>query len=637
VTRERRRLQLVQVVFALGFLVLVGRAAQIQVVRGAEYRRIAEESRTARKELPARRGAIYDRRGSELVVSQESYEVGVAPNELRNVDSAARILSRQLGLPRNTVRRRLRDAWAYFGKGYTSTQVQPLRQLRGVHLQPTWQRSYPSGGLARGFIGSPGGDGRRASGLEAVLDTVLTGTPGEAVVLRDVHEREFDSPSRLGSLPVPGHDVYLTIDADLQEIVEQALDDAMEQYRASSGDALVLDPRTGEVLAIASRGESPTGAITSAFEPGSTAKLFAAAALLRQGLVRPDDTVWTNLGRLEFEHRTITDDHPNGWLDLRGVIQQSSNIGIALFAERLTPVQQYETLRDFGLGTYTGIEFPAEAPGRVNRPDQWSGTTSSALAMGYEMQVTTLQLAQAYAAVANDGVLLQPSLIREIRAPDGRVVYRHVPRPVRRVVSPEVASALRELLRAVVLPGGTGETAALTSYQVAGKTGTARRAGPGGYIRGSHTSSFLSMFPADDPQLLMVIKLDDPNKTYARATAAPVTRRVLQQLLAARSGVLDRTRLGITRLAQSVAAPAADTVPPWVSPWPPPPPAPAPESRAVPDVRGSTMREAARVLHAAGFEVRVVGWGTVVASEPAPGARAAPGSVVVARAEAERE
>jgi len=637
VTREVRRLQLVQFVFALGFLALIARAAQIQIVRGAEHRRIAEESRTARKELAAQRGTIFDRRGSPLVVSQQLFEVGVAPNELRNADSAARLIAAHLGIPRSTVRRRLRDTWAFFGKGYTSTEVQPLREVHGVHLVPAWQRAYPRGGLARSFLGSPGGDGRPASGLEAELDTVLVGTPGEAVVLLDAHGQEFDSPARLGSLPVPGHDVYLTIDADLQEIVEQALDDAIEEYRAIAGDAVVLDPRTGEVLAVSSRGENSTGAMAAAFEPGSTAKLFAAAALLSRGLVRPGDSVWTNLGRLEFEHRTITDDHPNGWLDLRGVIRQSSNIGIALFAERLAPEQQYETLRDFGLGTPTGVEFPVESRGRLYRPDQWSGTSQSALAMGYELQVTTLQLAQAYAAIANDGVLLQPALIREVRTPDGRVVYRHVPRPVRRVVSAEVAAALREMLRAVVLPGGTGETAALTSYQVAGKTGTARRAGPGGYNQASHTSSFVSMFPADDPQLLMVIKLDDPDKTYARATAAPVTRRVLQQLLAARSGVLDRTRLSVTRMDQPVESHAQEERPTWVSPWPIPAPAPEPESRAVPDVKGSTLRAAAKALHAAGFEVRAVGWGTVVRTEPAPGARAAPGSVVVVRAESSRE
>jgi cell division protein FtsI (penicillin-binding protein 3) len=638
VTREIRRLQLIQVVFILAFVGLVARAAHIQLVRGAEHRAAAEANRTAWKELPARRGTIYDRRGNPLVLSQELFEVGVAPNELRHADSAARRLATHLGIPVRTVRSRLRNDWAYLGSGYTSTQVQPLREVHGVHIESSWRRGYPLGGLARGFLGSPGLDGRPASGVEAVFDSVLTGRPGEAVVLKDVRGREFDSPSRLGSLPVPGHDVYLTIDADLQEIIEQALDDAVEQYRATGGDIVAIDPRTGEVLAVASRGESATGAVGAAFEPGSTAKLFAAAALLTHGLVAPDDTVWTNLGRLEFEHRVIRDDHPNGWLTLRGVIQQSSNIGIVLFSERLSPEQHFTMLRDFGLGTYTGIEFPGESRGRIPRPEAWSGTTASALAMGYEMQVTALQLALAYAAIANDGVLLQPTFVREIRTPDGKATYRHEPRPVRRVVTPDVAIALRGMLRAVVLPGGTGETAALTSYEVAGKTGTARLAGPAGYIPGAHRSSFVSVFPADDPQLVIAVKLDDPEGTYARATAAPVTKKVLQQILAGRTGALDRTRLTVGRIEPATVEPTArEELPVWVTPWPAEARGATPEeARAVPDVEGRTLRDAAKVLHAAGFRVRVSGWGVVQRTEPAAGARAARGSLVVVRAASSR-
>lgn len=633
-SREIRRLQLVQAVFVLAFVGLVARAAQIQLIGGAEHRATAEANRTVRKELAAQRGTIYDRRGKPLVLSQEMFEVGVAPNELRHVDSAARRLATHLDIPLRTVRGRLRTGWAFLGSGYTSTQVAPLREIRGVHLVSSWRRGYPLGGLARGILGSPGLDGRPASGLEAVLDTVLTGRPGEAVVLRDAHGREFDSPSRLGSLPVPGHDVYLTIDADLQEIGEQALDGAVEQYRALGGDIVALDPRTGEVLAIASRGGSATGAVGAAFEPGSTAKLFAAAALLTHSLVGPDDSVWTNLGRLEFEHRVINDDHPNGWLTLHGVIQHSSNIGIALFAERLSPEQQYAMLRDFGLGSYTGVEFPGESRGRLIRPADWSGTTASALAMGYEMQVSTLQLASAYAAIANDGVLLQPTFVREVRAPDGTVTYRHRPRPVRRVVTPEVAAALRGMLRAVVLPGGTGETAALTSYEVAGKTGTARVAGPQGYILGAHRSSFVSVFPADDPQLVIAIKLEDPEGTYARATTAPVTKKVLQQILAGRTGVLDRTRLTVSSTEPSASEPATrEDQPVWVTPWPDDGGAEtADQARPVPDVEGRTLRDAAKLLHEAGFRVRVSGWGTVRRTEPAAGARATPGSLVVVRA-----
>lgn len=248
--------------------------------------------------------------------------------------------------------------------------------------------------------------------------------------------------------------------------------------------------------------------------------------------------------------------------------------------------------------------------------------------MGYEVAVTPLQLAQAYAAIANDGVMLRPTLIARVRRPDGRVSYRHVPEPVRRVVSPEVAARLRQMLRDVVYDGGTGSTAALATYEVAGKTGTARRAGPRGYIPGAYTASFASLFPADDPQMVMVVKLDDPKGDYARVTAAPVTRSVLEQLLVARTASLDRARLKGTSAAP-VADPALDAgMVPYVLAWPPATKDSRSLPRAVPDVRGLTLRAAARRLHREGLQVKVTGWGTVTGVAPASGTRVPRGTTV---------
>ena len=248
--------------------------------------------------------------------------------------------------------------------------------------------------------------------------------------------------------------------------------------------------------------------------------------------------------------------------------------------------------------------------------------------MGYEVAVTPLQLAQAYAAIAYDGVLLQPTLLKLVRDASGRVVYEHVPAPVRQVVTPEVARELRKMLRDVVYAGGTGTTAALTSDEIAGKTGTARRSGRGGYIPGSYTASFASMFPADRPQLVMVVKLDDPKGVYAGVTAAPVTRAVIEQLLAARSGSLDRAELAGTRTAPR-PNPLLDagTVPHIVA-WPTKRTAMPPEPKVVPDVIGMSLRAAVGRLHREGVSVDVRGWGRVVEVHPDPGARVPPGAVV---------
>jgi len=426
----------------------------------------------------------------------------------------------------------------------------------------------------------------------------------------------------------------LTLDAELQEIAQRALDDALRRMDADGGDVVMLDPGTGEVLALASRqrdGSARPSAFTDTFEPGSLAKIFAAAGLLALRRVLPTDHVSGEGGKWHVLGRTITDDDPQPSLTLADAIRVSSNIAIAKFAARLTPAEQYATLRDFGFGTLTGIEFPAEATGRLRTPSEWSRPSAASLAMGYELSVTPIQVAMAYGALANDGVLLQPTLIREVRSATGGARYRHRPEPVRRVVSREVAVALRNLLRGVV-ERGTGAEAALTNFPVAAKTGTARRVVNGRYAAGEYTASFAALFPADQPQLVLVVKIDNPHKGsyFAAQTAAPVTRSMLEQALSARTVALDRARLS-TAAPRAAAAPAEDPggLAPYVVPWPyQPDSAGAGPRRAVPDVAGFGMREAVRTLHRRGFRVALRGWGVAEHTWPAAGDSAAAGSMV---------
>jgi cell division protein FtsI (penicillin-binding protein 3) len=403
---------------------------------------------------------------------------------------------------------------------------------------------------------------------------------------------------------------------------------------ADGGDVVMIDPASGEVLALASRtreGSARPSAFTDTFEPGSLAKIFAAATLLTLRRVAPTDRVFGEDGKWRLRGRTITDEQPLPSLTLADAIRVSSNIAMAKFAGRLAPEEQYATLRGFGFGAPTGIEFPAEAAGRLRPPSEWTRPSAASLAMGYELAVTPIQVAVAYGALANDGVLLQPTLIREVRSASGRVRYRHRPEPVRRVVSPAVAAALRDLLRGVV-EGGTGAEAALTNFPVAAKTGTARRVVNGHYAPGQYFASFAALFPADRPQLVLVVKIDNPHKGsyYAAQTAAPVTRSMLEQTLAARTVALDRARLS-TVAARVAAAPPEDDggVVPYVVPWPYlPDSAGSAPRRPVPDVTGLGMREAVRGLHRRGFRVRLRGWGTAEHTWPAAGDSAAAGSTV---------
>jgi cell division protein FtsI (penicillin-binding protein 3) len=628
------RLQVIEGAMVFGLIALIGRAAQVQLIQGNRWSTEARVQRTEHIVLAARRGTLSDRHGKPLALTQETYHLGVAPNELRNSERDSELLARHLRLSLSEIRLALRKRYAYFGGPFTTLQVRPLRGLRGVHLEPVVNRFYPQPDLAQAVIGRVGDDGRGATGLERSLDSVLTGQPGSAVVLKDRDGREYVSPARVIKEPVPGSDIVLTLDAELQEIAQRALDQAVERTQADGGDVVMLDPATGEVLAIASRRRS--GAVRPStfidtFEPGSIAKIFAAAALLARDLVKPDERVSGEGGRYRFANRTIVDEEPLTSLTLADAIRVSSNIAIVKFAARLTRDAQYTTLRDFGFGTPTGIEFPSEAAGRLRPPREWTRPSAASLAMGYEFAVSPIQIAMAYGALANGGVLLQPALIRQVRGPTGRLVYRHRPEPVRRVVTPAVATALRELLRGVV-ESGTGTGAALANFPVAAKTGTARRVVHGRYAPGQYTASFVALFPADRPQIVLVVKIDDPRtgSYFAAQAAAPVTRSMLEQALAARDVALDRARL-------STAAPLPPPpgigdgggVVPYVVPWPyRPDTVTARPVRAVPEVSGRSMREAVRALHRRGFRVKLKGWGVALRTAPAAGDSAAAGSVV---------
>ncbi len=635
------RLQAIFGVMLLALLVLLGRAAEVQVVQGRRWAALATAARTERVILPARRGGLSDRRGTPIAITQETYHVGIAPNELKDPAGDAEAIARALRLAPVEVRRALRQRYAYFGGPYGAATVEPIRARRGVHLEPVLNRFYPSPGLAGPVIGRVDDDGRGASGLERTLDTLIAGVPGAAVVLKDRAGREYVSPARVIAGPLAGNDVVLTLDAELQEIAQRALDEALGRMDADGGDVVMLDPATGELLAVASRrrdGTARPSAFTDTFEPGSVAKIFAAAGLLALNRVKPGERVSGEGGRWKLLDRTLVDLEPLPSLTLADAIRVSSNIALVKFARRLEPGEQYGVLRDFGFGAPTGVEFPSEATGRLRPPAQWTRPSAASLAIGYELSVTPLQLAAAYGAIANDGVLLEPTLLKEIRSPAGDVLYRHRPAPVRRVVTADVARRLRELLHGAA-QRGTGEEGTLATFQIAAKTGTARRVVGGRYAPGEYTASFAALFPADHPQLVVVVKIDNPRKGsyFAAHTAAPVTRAMLQQALAARQVALDRASLS-DAAPVALASPAGPPPPaeeeagaPAVLPWPLPPDSaravPA-ARRAVPDVTGLPLREAVRALHRRGFRVVLKGFGVTHHTWPAAGDSAAAGTTV---------
>lgn len=647
--KPEARISVLQAALVLGVLAVVGRAAHLQLVKGEHYAEVAAERRLSTLALPARRGTIYDRTGAPLAISQDYYRITFAANEVQDTAALIRLVASRLSLSQARLWASFRSTrYPYLHGPFSASQVEDLRDVKGVHLKTIYLRSYPSGGLARQVVGALHPDsGFGESGLERTFDSLLSGRAGEAVYLKDGAGRLYESPARLKREPVAGHDLVLTIESGLQSIAETGLTDAIRDLDAEGGDVVFLDLRTGEVLAVASqraRGSSilpSASAFTSPFEPGSTAKLFTAAALLRLGRVDSLRSVSGEGGRWAMQvssrrTRVITDTHrEDGQLTLARAIQVSSNIAMSKFSLLLRPEEQYEALRDFGFGSPTGIEFPSEASGRLEHPDRWeSGYSGPSLAMGYEFGVTALQLAAAYAAIANDGVLLAPTLLREVRGPSGREIYRHEPEVVRRVVPSEVAARLREFLREAAGDSGTGGRVQLRTVRVLGKTGTARLFENGAYHANKHTASFAGIFPAEEPQLVVIVKLINPRGAYGGLTAAPLTRRMLEEALASRGSAVDRRRMPMsaegTRPVTAKGQPLEDAAPLQVATVPlGPPDAGPPQASEIPDVTGLAVRQAILMLHRRGFRVDLRGEGMVVRTQPVAGDSAAAGGRVV--------
>ena len=661
---RRRFMLLFWVVLAT---VLLGRAAEVQVAERFAWREDAAGQQLMSRVVPAPRGRILDRNGSELAVSHWRAAVAVAPSEIRDRKEVGAALEQHLGLRPDVAHNVSVDTrpWRVVRGRYSMTQVEGLRGLRGVHVQGELRRLYPREKLARGLLGVVQ-EGVGTGGIEQTMDSVLAGRTGREIVERDNRGREIPGKVITVQEPLAGRDVVLTIDEDLQALAEELLAMSVDSTGARGGDLVITDPRTGEVLAIASLNDGSTNslsAVNAPYEPGSTIKPFTTAALLRHRVASLADSVDTGTGSWEVGTRQINDIHGGGWLTLYEVVQRSSNVGIAKFAEGLTEAQQYTNLRDFGFGTRTGIMLPGEAAGMLRRPDQWSALSGQSLAFGYELSVTSLQMAMAFGALANDGWLMEPRLIREVRDRDGRPVRFGSPRTVRRAVPRQVTEALRPVLVDVV-EQGTGTRARMSSFLVAGKSGTARAVGDDGRYEGNaYFASFGAFFPADDPQLLLFAKLDRPSgEYYGGAVAAPLTRAMLEGLLPARRVPLDRGALALARrpvpskvgnepVVHFAAAARENGVPVdalrsdvlgsdvlasgalgsdalgagALGSGAPIPPA---RSMSVPDLNGAPIRVAIRRLHRMGLRVWLDGGGAVLMTVPPAGTGVAVGDTV---------
>ncbi|MBX7160844.1 MAG: penicillin-binding protein 2 [Acidimicrobiia bacterium] len=543
--QSSRRLAAFVVVAALAFTVVVAKVVDLQAISRDELTGKGDAQRIDRTLIEPRRGDVLDRHGHALAVSVDVSSAYATPRDISDPTGTASKLAPLLGTPEAELRDKLSTDRGFVWlrrkiDDQTAQQIEGLH-LEGVGLVPESDRRYPSGTLAASVLGFADIDDKGLAGIEQRFDDQLRGEPGEITIERDPLGRAIPSGERHVDPGRAGRSVQLTIDSALQYESESALAEAVKKYNAKGGVAAVMDPRTGDILAYATApsfdpndpGKSDPAArrawgVGDVFEPGSTSKVITIAGALEDGVVTPD-TELSVPDHVQIWDRKLADDedHPTISMSVREIISQSSNVGTIKVAMALNASRLDEWLRRFGYGTKTGIELPSESRGIYADRKDWSGVSVASFAIGQGVAVTPLQMLRVYGVIANGGMLVEPRIVAGTEGPDGFEPEER-PAPVR-VVSGQTAASMRGMLTGVVSEG-TGAKAAVDGYKVGGKTGTARKpkADGSGYYQDKHVASFIGMAPADDPQVVVMVALDEPDQVYGGLTAAPTFSRIAQ-------------------------------------------------------------------------------------------------------------
>jgi cell division protein FtsI (penicillin-binding protein 3) len=558
-----RRLAIVTGLGATWVLLIAARLYDLQVMRYDHYAGKAERQQQRVVTLDPPRGTIYDALGRELAVSIQVDSAYAVPPEIEDpADAARKIAAVVPGLDVKRLTRHLsgdRD-FIWVARKLDPPVAAKVRDLdlKGLYFLPESKRYYPMRELAAQVLGYVGTDNHGLAGLELVYDKEITGKPGVRTVLRDARRGTVISPDLSFAEPEPGHDLYLTLDATVQHIVEHELEKAVRERGAKRGSAIFLDPETGGVLAMASYptfdpndfGNYPVEswrnrAIADVYEPGSTFKVITAAAALEAGVVKADDVIDCGMGGITiWKGIRVRDHHPYGLLSFAQVISKSSNVGVIRVALQLGDQRLYRTIRDFGFGRLSGIDLPGESGGILHPVERWGPIDKAFVSFGQGVSVTPLQLVTATAAIANRGNLLKPHVVAAVSRGEARVPKYPAPPVVGRAISPATASELTRLLEEVVTQG-TGKTAAVAGFRVAGKTGTAQIPVRGGY-RG-YLPSFVGFAPAGRPSIVGLVAIAEPRggQYYGGQVAAPAFGAIARQVLLYRGVHPERERLAV--------------------------------------------------------------------------------------------
>ena len=667
VSNPQRRALFIAIGLVIWMLAIGARLVQLQVNQHEELASRARSQQVGAIETSPSRGQLLDRQGRELARSIDTESFFADPREILNTDNTARRIAAVTGQDRTELAGRLSEAketnkkfvWIVRRLDIPSASKLDQLNLDGIYSRKEPKRYYPNDTLAAHVLGFVGTDEIGLSGVEQYYNEKIRGEGGKVFLERDRDRRAFESYEVQSH---PGQTVVLTIDQTIQYRTEQALSAAVDRAHAKSGAAIVMDPRTGEILALAN---APTfdpnqpaansaearanGALQNIYEPGSTFKIVAYSAAIEKGLVKPDDKIDCQMGQITVAGRLIHDGHPYGVLTVADALAKSSNVGAIKLGLLVGNESMYEYMKRLGFGSRTGIDLAGESPGILRPLNRWQPSSIGSLAIGQEVGVTPLQMATAYSVLANGGTLVKPHLLRELRAPDGTVLFQAKPE-TRPALKPETTEALRSMFEGVTLHG-TAKKAQLDGYTAAGKTGTAQKVDPRthAYSATKFIGSFVGFAPVKNPAVVIIVVIDEPLGSYHGGdVAAPVFREIAEQILPELGVAPDvEFKSGPTQIAQtSKASPAQIKVDSLQTEQRE---ASLPKIAArnfngqaseivfavasnraalMPDMHGQSVRDVARTCAQLGLRLEARGDGHAVRQIPEPGAEVDAGQIV---------
>jgi cell division protein FtsI (penicillin-binding protein 3) len=646
------RIRFIGGVFAVFFVITTARAFYLQVIEKDQLVKLAERQHQKSVPLTPGRGAIYDRNNTPLAVSIEMDSCYAEPRNIDNVAETSARLAHLLGMPTEQMQKKItgNKGFVWLERRIPPDQAKKIKEvvkssdLDGIGFVKETKRYYPNAEMAGHVIGFTGLDPEGLEGIELKYDSTILGSTGFLITERDALGRDIAMKGSYVKEASKGHNVTLTLDKNIQYIAEKELAAAVEGSRAKGGIALVMEPQTGRVLAMAnypafnpnSYNKYPSGqlrnkCITDSFEPGSTFKVFLIATALENRVISPQDGFNCEGGSYSIGGRTIHDTHHYGRLSVGEVLKYSSNIGAAKIGARLGQEKLYSGLKNFGFGARTGVDLPGEVSGSIRDRGQWFAVDLATASFGQGVTATTLQMGAALSAVANGGTLMKPYMVERITDESGATIQMFSPQTVRKVISPETAREVTRMMEGVTTSGGTGMSAAVEGYLVAGKTGTAQKVDPvtRSYSADKRTASFVGFVPADNPRLTILVIIDEPKTSpYGGVVAAPAFREIAQQALCYLNvppAKTDKTRKedNQVRKEEKTADPVDSAAEGAIID--------TTEVGMMADYRGQSMRQVLRMMEKKGLNMKLIGSGRAVEQNPQPGHRIGPSDHVWVR------